>query len=500
MNEFDIEVIKEELRDKKIVISMFFGEFGWELQRFQGHLRYLKHNVYTDWDFVVMIRPHMHIFYDDFITYSLDFPEWFYNLDLDCDGYEAVLPNSKPGSMTPPEVYQNIVLLLKNICGYCKEYELLLPPRGCSMILETRPQMFFKFDLGKKIKPENPIVVVFPRARSRASNRNVPEYVWAETVLELSKSFTVVLAGTPSGACLGDMQGNNIINLINYNEIDKTEKIMTYLNNSILSVSSQSGGTHFSLLSGCPSYIIGHEKDRHTVKENRLVTPTSFRVVADYRAIDAQTILGDLKGFIAALMKSGWFSEINRPSLEYLKDKKDLIGVEIGTDCGKNALNMLENLDIKKLYLVDPYSLYRSLKNKGCNLTEEKCIECEEKAHKLLEKYSDKIEWVKKLSEDAVDDIPDEVDFVYVDGNHRYEYVKRDAELYYPKVKEGGLISFHDFDYQEVNKAVVDTFGDNINVKNCKDNEKRYEAWIIKPTNTDRIINQDYNKLIELVS
>ena len=499
MNEYNIEEIKERLRDQKVVISMFFGEIGWELQRFQAHLRYLKRNAYQDWNFVVMIRPHMHIFYDDFITYSLEFPEWFCNLNLDCDGYETVEPNSRPGSMTPPAVYQNLILLLKEICEYTEKYELLLPPRGCNMILETRPQMFFKFDLKEKIKTEKPIVIVFPRARTRASNRNVPEYIWAEVVSELVQTFTIVLAGTPSGACLKDMQGKDIINLINYDGQDKTELIVKYLNNAICSVSSQSGGTHISLLSGCPSYIIGHEKERHAVRENRLDIPTSFRVVSDYRAIDAQTIVNDLREFIKALFNSNWFSTINRPSLRLLEGKKDLVGVEIGVDSGENALNILENLNIKHLYLIDPYALYRNLINVGCNITEEQCVELEKIAHERLEKYKDKITWIKDLSENVADQIPDNLDFVYVDGNHRKEYVLKDIELYYPKIKEGGLISFHDFDYPDVQKAVIDAFGNDIKSDCCKDNNERLEAWIVKPANMDSILSQDYEKLMRLI-
>lgn len=36
------------------------------------------------------------------------------------------------------------------------------------------------------------------------------------------------------------------------------------------------------------------------------------------------------------------------------------------------------------------------------------------------------------------------VDFLFVDGNHRYEAVRRDFELYEPLVRPGGLIAFHD--------------------------------------------------------
>jgi cephalosporin hydroxylase len=37
-----------------------------------------------------------------------------------------------------------------------------------------------------------------------------------------------------------------------------------------------------------------------------------------------------------------------------------------------------------------------------------------------------------------------EVDFLFIDGDHRYEGVKSDFEMYGPLVRDGGLIGFHD--------------------------------------------------------
>jgi predicted O-methyltransferase YrrM len=36
------------------------------------------------------------------------------------------------------------------------------------------------------------------------------------------------------------------------------------------------------------------------------------------------------------------------------------------------------------------------------------------------------------------------VDFLFIDGDHRYEGVKQDFEMYSPLVRSGGLIAFHD--------------------------------------------------------
>jgi predicted O-methyltransferase YrrM len=36
------------------------------------------------------------------------------------------------------------------------------------------------------------------------------------------------------------------------------------------------------------------------------------------------------------------------------------------------------------------------------------------------------------------------VDFLFIDGDHTYEGVRRDFEMYSPLVREGGIIAFHD--------------------------------------------------------
>lgn len=36
------------------------------------------------------------------------------------------------------------------------------------------------------------------------------------------------------------------------------------------------------------------------------------------------------------------------------------------------------------------------------------------------------------------------IDFLFIDGDHTYEGVKRDWEMYSPLVRPGGLVAFHD--------------------------------------------------------
>ncbi len=134
-------------------------------------------------------------------------------------------------------------------------------------------------------------------------------------------------------------------------------------------------------------------------------------------------------------------------------DSKILIGVEIGVSVGANAESILETLNIHKLFLVDPYIPYMQRKTLLTVHTSFNTL-----AKERLGRFKDKTVFIKKTSVDAVDDIPDDLDFVYIDGNHDYSFVKDDIKNYYPKVKRDGIIGGHDFEryWLGVPKAVLE--------------------------------------------
>ena len=164
-----------------------------------------------------------------------------------------------------------------------------------------------------------------------------------------------------------------------------------------------------------------------------------------------------------------------RPSMKEVEGR-NLIGVEIGTYRGHNAKRIIKNMDIKRLYLIDPYTSYEEEDmwvNRMCPLDK-----AERYARKKLKRYKNLI-FIKKKSEDAVKDIPDNLDFVYIDGNHSYKKVKKDIELYYPKLKEGCIMGGHDFESHEtegVKNAVIDFITKN----NLQLFVRRPDWWIKK--------------------
>jgi len=129
---------------------------------------------------------------------------------------------------------------------------------------------------------------------------------------------------------------------------------------------------------------------------------------------------------------------------------RGIVAMEIGTLEGRNAKSILKELNVEKLYVVDPYENY------GDGKSNKLLSKAETSAKRRLKKYKNKIVWIKEYSDDAANIIKEKVDFIYIDGNHEYEYVKRDMENYFKKLKKGGVLVGHDITWESVSKAVED--------------------------------------------
>ena len=131
-----------------------------------------------------------------------------------------------------------------------------------------------------------------------------------------------------------------------------------------------------------------------------------------------------------------------RHFISTLTKKKNLIGAEIGVLRARHAEEMLEGLDIKKLYLVDPYSSSKDVYKYALD---------------VMKPYEDKVNWLILPSLEAVKHVDDNsLDFVYVDGLHTYEGCFNDINVWHRKVKKGGWIAGHDWTLDDVVRAVKD--------------------------------------------
>src|SRR3989344_3021558 len=60
----------------------------------------------------------------------------------------------------------------------------------------------------------------------------------------------------------------------------------------------------------------------------------------------------------------------------------------------------------------------------------------------------------KNYAKDAVKDIKEKLDFIYIDADHDYEPVKKDIELYYKLLHKGGVLSGDDIQNRKIPNGV----------------------------------------------
>jgi hypothetical protein len=146
-------------------------------------------------------------------------------------------------------------------------------------------------------------------------------------------------------------------------------------------------------------------------------------------------------------------------------------GAEIGSAEGNTASYILTHRKDVKLYSIDPYftspdyedEFYARKENREAD--DWKSLDwCEKESDRKLAPFiaEGRCVRIKKTSREAVGMFGEgSLDFVFIDGNHSYEYVREDIASWYPIIKRNGLFSGHDYgndDFPDVKRA-VDEFG-----------------------------------------
>lgn len=154
-----------------------------------------------------------------------------------------------------------------------------------------------------------------------------------------------------------------------------------------------------------------------------------------------------IKSYDSLPMK-GWRHTVKRQDLyKIFAELGYKSGAEIGVASGRNACDMFQAIPDLHLYLVDPYTKYFRYSQELCDKRYAGMV-------KLLEEHNKTI--LRMPSLEASRQIEDRsLDFVYIDGDHRFDAVMMDIILWAPKVKPGGIVAGHDF-YHFYQAGVVD--------------------------------------------
>ena len=128
--------------------------------------------------------------------------------------------------------------------------------------------------------------------------------------------------------------------------------------------------------------------------------------------------------------------------------------VEIGSYKGRSTISLglgsKEGKNIK-IYAIDPHTGF----TKKPSMTKNK-IRTFDFFKKNISRagIDDIIVPVVMTSKDAAADFTQPVELIFIDGDHDYDFVKKDFEMWFPKVINGGIIAFHDADWSGPGRVI----------------------------------------------
>lgn len=119
------------------------------------------------------------------------------------------------------------------------------------------------------------------------------------------------------------------------------------------------------------------------------------------------------------------------------------VGAEIGVFDGAYSRFLLRYCPGLKLYAIDAWESYDGYNDYNSG----RIAQAYARTQELLKDQNAVIIRGRSDDKNVLDQIADgSLDFVFIDGNHMYEYVVADIAAWSKKVRKGGIVYGHDFD------------------------------------------------------
>lgn len=160
---------------------------------------------------------------------------------------------------------------------------------------------------------------------------------------------------------------------------------------------------------------------------------------------------------------------------------KEVSFLQIGVYMGHASKYLLENIltnNNAKLFDVDAWGGETGLVGENQEAHEKFNWESIENHYneKFKDYFDNKLVKYKGTSDSFFENNTKYFDFIYIDGNHQFEYVLKDANNAIKFLKGDGIISFDDYGGLSEIRKVVDEITNNNN--NFKIIEKGWQLWI----------------------
>lgn len=145
-------------------------------------------------------------------------------------------------------------------------------------------------------------------------------------------------------------------------------------------------------------------------------------------------------------------SQNSRRLVKLLQNRPHAMGAEVGVFKGDTSAGLLRALpDLWTLICVDLWREDADFK-RHCPNKQSRAFNASwpriktEFTAQVVAPFSDRVQVLQMPSIEAAKRVgPDVLDFVFLDGNHGYKYVREDILMWWPKVKIGGLVIGDDY-------------------------------------------------------
>lgn len=166
-----------------------------------------------------------------------------------------------------------------------------------------------------------------------------------------------------------------------------------------------------------------------------------------------------------------------REFVKLIRLLKFRVGAEIGVSRGLYSKALLSSNPELFLYCIDPWLAYDNYVEYHGDSGQIMCDENFKICVERLKNFEGRFKFIKKFSMDAVKEFKDNfLDFVFIDGNHSFEYVINDIAEWSKKVRKGGIVAGHDYWTSSLGKRNVNTTDYIESVRLCQV-EDAVNAW-----------------------
>jgi len=141
-----------------------------------------------------------------------------------------------------------------------------------------------------------------------------------------------------------------------------------------------------------------------------------------------------------------------------IREREYKQGIEIGVFTGGHAKAILDNSNLKLLIGIDPYKMYEGGGRPG-GMKNQRDFDYLY-SFVMVKLKSDRYKHLLLTSDKAYSLLAstgDKFDFVFIDGYHSYNQVKKDLNNYSALIRKGGVVACHDYNhsgYPGVSRAI----------------------------------------------